>query len=93
MKKTHYKVWTKADDHKLACHLDDLYNGKATEVRQKPATTRKPAKRQATPWTPYNGTDKAKYFQKEEKQSCQDICRNLLNSIYKQDRAIARAMA
>lgn len=93
MKRTHYKVWTKADDHKLAYHLDDLYNGKATEVKQKSTTVKKPAKKQATPWVPYNGTDKEKYFQKEEKVSSQDACRNILKSIFKQNKAIASAMA
>lgn len=92
MKRTHYKVWTKADDHKLAYHLDDLYNGKATEVVEK-ATGKKRTKKHVAEWRPYNGPDKAKYFQQEEKQSCQDICRNILKSIYKQSKATAMAMA
>ena len=92
MKRTHYKVWTKADDHKLACHLDDLYNGKATEVAQKPTSKRGPKKHVAE-WRPYDGPDKAKYFKQEEKVSCHDACRNILKSLFKQSNAIAKAMA
>ena len=92
MKRTHYKVWTKGDDHKLACHLDDLYNGKATEVVQK-STGQKRTKKHVAEWRPYDGPDKAKYFQQEEKVSCHDACRNILKSLFKQSNAIAKAMA
>lgn len=92
MKRTHYKVWTKADDHKLACHLDDLYNGKATEVVQK-STGKKRTKKRVAEWRPYDGPDKAKYFQQEEKISAHDACRNILKSLFKQNNAIAKAMA
>ena len=92
MKRTHYKAWTKNDDYKLACHLDDLYNGKATEVVQK-STGKSRLRKHVAEWHIYNGPDKDKYFKQEEKQSSQDTCRNILKSLFKQSKATAMAMA